>query len=242
MKKFVVLLVVIGMLFCLSGCSGLEELRKQQAFVGENGEILWNGNVYKALPGNEYMYVEFDNEGAVYLTAPDVPVLLSVICMEQFLMPSEDGVLLSEIEPGTYYCREDRYEEMVSRIQKEFTPDLVCYSYEDYPETSYYTLTQEQVEAIEQVAQTVQPTTLGEGMYLEWDYYIDLQECSADMLLRRECGGISVSGSTYYLYRYVNGEEQVFTVPEAYSQVFEEITRAYIEEMAAYEAEMEEFF
>ena len=242
MKKFVVLLVVIGMLFCLSGCSGLEELRKQQAFVGENGEILWNGNVYKALPGNEYMYVEFDNEGAVYLTAPDVPVLLSVICMEQFLMPSEDGVLLSEIEPGTYYCREDRYEDILSRMQEEFVPDVVCYSYKEYPETEYYTLTKEQVETIDLVLQNTEPTVLGDGMYMEWDYFVDLQAYSADRLFCRDSTDISDSGTTYYLHQYTDEQEQVFTVPEAYSQVFAEITRAYIEEMAAYEAEMEEFF
>ena len=90
--------------------------------------------------------------------------------------------------------------------------------------------------------QSVAPTVLGDGMYLDWDYYIDLQACSKDMQFRRDSVRISVSGSTYYLYRYVNGEEQVFTVPETYRAVFEEITRAYVEEMAAYEAEMDDVF
>lgn len=78
-KTVLVLLAVVGMLLCLCGCTGLENMRKNQAFSRENGEILWNGAVYKALPESEYLFVDtgyFDD--TVYLTEPDVPVLLSV--------------------------------------------------------------------------------------------------------------------------------------------------------------------
>lgn len=242
-KSVLVLLTVVGMLLCLCGCTGLENMRKNQAFPGENGEILWNGTAYKTLPDNEYLYVEMsDHLDVVYLTAPDVPVLLSSTFSESQLYTSEDSTFLWKSETDDYYCREDRYEEILSRMQKEFVPDVVCYSYKEYPETEYYTLTKEQVETIDLVLQNTEPTVLGDGMYLEWDYYIDLQAYSADRLFCRDSTDISVSGTTYYLHQYTDEQEQVFTVPEAYSQVFAEITRAYIEEMAAYEAEMEEFF
>ena len=241
-KSVLILLTVVGMLLCLCGCTELENMRKNQAFPGENGEILWNGSVYKALPDSEALYVEDYYEDTVYLTAPDVPVLLSSMFSEALLLPSEDKAFLAVLDTDNYYCREDRYEEIVSRIQEAFVPDLVCYRYTDYPNPKYYTLTQEQEEAITQLQQTVEPTVFSDGMYLDWDYYIDLQECSQDMLFRRERGGISICDSTYYLHRYVDGQEQVFEVPASYSDIFEEITRAHVAEMVAIEAEMEEFF
>lgn len=114
-KTVLVLLTAVGLLLCLCGCSGLENMRKKQAFPGENGEILWNGAVYKALPGNEDFYVETgDYSELVYVTEPDVPVLLSSMFSEMDLYPSGDGVFLEDLDAGIYYCREDRYEEMAA--------------------------------------------------------------------------------------------------------------------------------
>ncbi|MBR3978246.1 MAG: hypothetical protein IKJ94_01320 [Oscillospiraceae bacterium] len=243
-KPVLVLLTAVGLLLSLCGCSGLENMRNKQAFPGEKGEVLWKGTVYKALPGNENFYVETgDYSKLVYVTEPDVPVLLSSMFSEMDLYPSGDGVFLEDLDAGIYYCREDRYEDILRRMQEEFVPELVCYCYTEYPEAeAYYILTEEQVEAIELILQSVAPTVLGDGMYLDWDYYIDLQACSEDMQFRRDSVSISVSGTTYYLHQYTDEQEQVFTVPETYRAVFEEITRAYIEEMAAYEAEMDDVF
>ena len=55
-KPVLVLLMAVGLLLSLCGCSGLENMRNKQAFPGEKGEVLWKGTVYKALPSNENFY------------------------------------------------------------------------------------------------------------------------------------------------------------------------------------------
>lgn len=228
-KTVLVLLAVVGMLLCLCGCTGLENMRKNQAFSGENGEILWNGAVYKALPESEYLFVDTgDFDDTVYLTEPDVPVLLSVFS-EMWLYPSGDNTFLEEPESGIYYCREDQYENMLSRIQGGFILDVVCYSYYTGAGTQYHTLTNEQVEALEFVARNTEPTVLGDGMYLESDEIVGLQVCSKDMLFQRDYASISVSGNAYYLYWYAEGQEQLFAVPEEYRAVFAEIVETCLE-------------
>lgn len=222
MKKFVVLLVALGLLFCLCGCSGLEQMRKQQAFMGDNGEIIWNGSVYQKLPHNDAIYIDTSYDDVVYLTQKDVPVLLSVFAMEQMLFSGKDGILL-EAEAGTYYCREDQYERALQLMTENFTPEFVCFCYYTEEGTEYYTLTQEQVQTLELVAESVEPTVLSDGMYLESEQFIDLQAFSEDMLLWRDYGGISVSGKTYYLYWYNGEKDLLFTVPAEYSSVFAKI-------------------
>lgn len=222
MKKFLVLLIVVGMLFCLSGCSGLEQMRKQQAFLEENGDILWNGCVYKALPDSDVIYVDTDYENTVYLTKKDVPVLLSMFAMEQMLFCGKDGILLESVA-GTNYCREDQHEKVLGLMQNNFAPELVCFSYYTEEGTEYYTLTKEQVQTLELVAKSVEPTVLSDGMYLESEEHIALQAFSGDMLLCRDYAAISVSGNTYYLHWYDGKADLLFAVPEEYRSVFAKI-------------------
>ncbi len=225
-KTVLVLLTVAGVLLCLCGCDALEDMRERQAFPGDNGEILWNGAVYKALPESACLYVETDN--TVYLTEPDVPVLLSIFS-ETPLYASADNAFLESYQTGTYYCREDQYEKMLSRIQGGVILDVVCYSYYTQTGWQYHTLTKEQVEALEFVVRNTEPTVLGDGMYLGNEQFVDLQVCSKDMLFQRDYAGISVSGNAYYLYWYAEGQEQLFAVPEEYRAVFAEIVETCME-------------
>lgn len=222
MKKLVVLLIVVGMLLCLCGCSGLKNMRKQQAFLEENGDVLWNGSVYKALPDSDVIYIDADYENVIYLTKKDVPVLLSVIFMEQLFFCGKDGILLEGNEDRNY-CREDQYERIFALMQGNFAPELVCFCYYTELGTQYHTLTQEQVQTLELVAKHVAPTVLSDGMYLESEEFINLQGFSGDMLLSRDYGAISVSGNTYYLHWYNEKENLLFTVPEEYRSVFAKI-------------------
>ena len=234
-KRGLAMLSVLIMLFSLCGCSALDEMRKGQAFYDENGNILWNGATYKALPYCAYLYCDRDYSSDIYLTETDVPVLLSSTFALEYLYPSTDGLLLSSVYTDSYYCREDKFDALCARLQEPFVPDIVCYSYDLYNEetgefeTRYYTLTQEQVAAVELVTQTVEPMVMGNGWSLDYTWSLWLEECSEDMLLRRNSVDIAASGDTYYLFLYTDEGTLVFTVPEGCNDTFDALVSAYLQ-------------
>ncbi len=236
LKLGLVFLIAAAMLLCLCGCSALDEMRKNQAFYDEEGNILWNGAVYKQLPECESLYIDYNYNANVYLTETDVPVLLSDVFAQDTLSASLNGSFLCSFNgERVLFCREDLYENLLGRIQGEFVPDIVCYSYDVYNEetyeyeTKYYTLTQEQVDVIHLVIETTDPTTMGDGMHLDSDWSLYLEECSEDMLFRRNTVDISLSGATYYLHLYTGEDELLFTVPEGCNAAFDGIVSAFVE-------------
>ncbi len=227
-KRGAVLLVVCAMLLCLCGCDALDRMRQNQGFWGENGEILWNGAVYKELPPDDDLYIKDDMNVVVYVTEPDVPVLLSTFYHGYY--PSKEGLFLSGA--GKYYCREDRYEEIQKRIYETFQPDMICCSVTEYniegeAEEKIYQLTQEQTQMLALILEKEESRTLGDGWYLETDMQVWLWECSEDLLFRRNSIDLAKSGDTYYLYRNTGNRTLVYTVPEGCRDTCEEIFSAY---------------
>lgn len=234
MKRFFSLLLTVLLLCSLSGCKALDEMRENQAYYTENGDILWKGSTYKKLPTSEELWPEFDGEISIYVTESDVPVLLSQThCLSSY-SPSTDGRFLMEdnhIE-DIFYCEASIYEDICTRIRAPFVPEIVCYSY-DVPtedvyewDTAVYTLTQEQVEVITTVVENTEPTVMGDGMALDCLWTLYLEECSQDRLFRRNTMDISYTGSTYYLHLYTDQEELLFTVPSGCNAQFDQITAA----------------
>lgn len=237
-KRILVLLLVAIQIFLLCGCSALEEMREMQGFLNEDGTVTWQGNIYKELPRCDYLNTMFLYETPIYVTEPDVPVLLSMMFSSWNGYASENKQILTSFNiKETNYCIESEYEGICQRIQEPFEPEIVCYYYnvyneetEEFEEASY-TLTQEQLDAINLITETEEPTVLADGMYLEtWDS-IYLLECSADMLFMRDSMEISVStsGSTYYLRLYTDEGDVLFTVPEGCKSIFDDIFKAYID-------------
>ena len=247
-KRIFICLLVLLQFFALSGCSALDEMQKNQAFFNESGDILWNGSTYKKLPSCEELYPTFDGETSVYVTESDVPVLLSSMIYLSSYSPSEDGRILMEdnYEEDIFYCDVSIYEDFCARIRKPFTPEIVCYSY-DVPtenvyewETAVYTLTPEQVEVITTVVENTEPTVLQDGMTLNCLWSVYLEECTEDMLFRRNTMDISYTGSTYYMHLYTDQGELLFTVPAGCNDQFDQITAAQRESYEAWENSWED--
>ncbi len=232
-KRVFAIMLVALQIFLLCGCTALDEMRKNQAFYGEDGNIVWNGNVYKKLPESAYFYPETDYNTMVNVTEADVPVLLSGMFGLAYYYPSADGVFLEDHAEDIYYCEMSVYTQIRDRILGTFEPEIVCYSYYMYDEEAhemearYYTLTQEQVDAVFYVVENVEPTILQEGMSLDCDLSVYLEECSEDMLFRKETMDISRSGSTFYVHQYTDAGTQLFTVPQEYNAVFAKIVEDY---------------
>lgn len=241
-RRIFVLFLAAMLIFVLCGCDALDEMRQNQAYFDADGNILWNGSVYKKLPACEHLFPLIDYNTSVFVTEAGVPVLLSGILSLSDCSPSYDGSLLEEYDFGenVYYCEASAYEQLRDRILAPFTPDIICYSYDVYDEdtyefeTKYYTLTQEQVAAVANVVENTEPTVMQEGMYLDCDWSVYLDECSEDMLLRRNTMDISYAGSTYYVHQYTDNGMLLYAVPEDCNAIFGEIVKAYLEAESAY--------
>lgn len=232
MKRICAVLLVVLQLFLLCGCSALEEMRDNQAFY-DAGKIVRNGVTYQLLPSCEDLSPTVDYTRLIYVTAPDVPVLLSTIYANEVLRVSEDGDFLVNISDDSIYCRQDLHQQLSQRIRDGFTPAVFCYSYEVYEEDTWdyteerYTLTDEQVDVLELITSTVEPQTMGDGWSLDYDWSVTLEGCSEDMLFRRSEMDIAYTGRSYYLVLYTDTETLAFAVPDGCNDQLDKITEAH---------------
>ncbi len=251
MKKYLRILsalcLVCLLIPTLCGCAMVDELRESRATYDGDGNILWNGTVYKKLPINEDFCPE-TNHSEVYVADEDVPVLLLSTYGDQMLTADKEKLFLEhnsymderyELAP-VYYCREDRYDEFFKKIRYGFPIETVCYHYGYYDEEKMeyiekeYHLTDEQRSTIEKIMTTVKPTQSGEGWYLDYEWMVSLYDCTEDMLFQRYAMDVCVSGKTYYLRVDDERHTYFYQVPEEYETVFGQIMDAY---MAANELE-----
>lgn len=239
MKKVIriIALVLTISLVAVSSCScnALDTLKANHGYWNNNGGIILGENEYKLLPYNEYFIPEKMNYNTeITITAKDVPVLAGVF-VGMYGYISDDGLIIELRDEVDYYCRADKYDEILNRINGDLQFDNYSYSYAALNEegewsTSWYTLTNEQKAVVDNVLNTVTPTVLPNNMNIEYDYCIYLEECSSDMLFRRELTEIGYTDGKYYLIDYSADEGTLLTeVPAEYNSVFEKICERYRE-------------
>ena len=120
LKTVAVILLVCSMLFAVTGCNYIDEMRANQGFWQKDGSILFRGSEYILLPACEQLDPEWD-DAWIYITEPDVPVLLSDK-FGDWVDVSENGYfILATYENGgtdlSVYCRKDKYEEIKDYIE-----------------------------------------------------------------------------------------------------------------------------
>lgn len=211
--KFSVLIIALLMLcLCLTGCSELDTMREQQAFWTEKGSvdsITYNGIEYKILPGNNHPIPMGYKHNPIFVTDPDVPVLLSNE-FSTYMNLSDDGNFLTgfvypnptydnvsaytTLTKTTYisgegaeatYCKADIYDEVVAKINEGIEYTSYCYQYWIYDEKTesdecyYYYLTDEEADAVNKVVEEVKPVFDSEIPY-ETLWLAQLEKISED--------------------------------------------------------------
>ena len=231
-KKLLALCLVLVLVCVLCGCDALDELRAQRAQYKWNN-ILYQDVTYKKLPICPALNPELDNERPVYVVDPEVPLLLITTEADATFYQSKDGNFLLQRSSEAVYVREDMYDQMYDVIMRGWEYTKTAYEYMEYDEDwnyelKTYTLTAEQVEALEFLTQNVEPTTLEDGMYMQRDWTITLQESSEDGYFVRSGGKIVGVGNAYYLViQDAKLREQYFKVPAGMVSTFDDITAAY---------------
>ncbi len=122
MKKLKLILPLFILLFLLCSCGSLDEMKSQHALDYGNGIIEYDSATYKRIEEDEMGevgYFSIDRDKDLYITAPDVPVLLSqfqIVKHPPFI--NADHTIICD-SMGDYYILEDRYDEILATIQNE---------------------------------------------------------------------------------------------------------------------------
>ena len=150
-RQFAAILALLAIVFCLVGCDALDEMREAHAVYTSMDPpytITYKDATYKALQCPQIadkgiMWAEW----RVFVTAPDVPVLLSAQVGQRFGIDSEEKFLTNYGE--IVYVREDVYDAAVAELKLEdpFTEFKLRWIDEDHRSQSY-TLTAAEADII----------------------------------------------------------------------------------------------
>lgn len=231
-------MILSVLLLCsvFTGCNRLDEMRQAHATKNEDGNIVLNGNEYKYVPfASRTSLFNFDlaPSSDIYVTEPDVPVLLSENFYENFGAVSEDGkyLYIYNVDYNSVpYCRADEYDNLIERLEAPFEPEVLAYpySYYDYDNgeeiNGTYVLTEDEQKAVESVMLSVEPVQLENYSEYNADDYIYIYECSEDLIFNRKVLTIEIKGGRYAVATDIgNGITEVRRVPAELSKVFQNI-------------------
>lgn len=241
-KQVLCVLLAVGLCLGLCGCNALDEAKANHALWQADGSIRMNGHTYRLLPACEELAPDFPwhYEDIYHLTEEDVPVLAASFVGEA-IDKSVDGVFLHvfvedrDTYDSVYYCREDRYEDIVRRIEAGFTTDKIVYFYDKVDPQTYesetvaYTLTADQRRAVEE-ALDEEPVPMDEEFYP--DNYVPLMESSQDLLFNRELAHVALLDGEYYLLD--PDWAWAYPIPDSLQSTYGDIMKTYIDAEDAY--------
>lgn len=242
MKKIVKIVALISilcvMMSALSGCSYIDDLRQGKVVLDENGNLIYKDNVYIKL--EEYcdeLYIDYDfnKELEMYISKEEEPVLYGYFKMD-FCSLSKDEILIEDFD-GEIYCREDKYDSVVDKIENGFTPKKYMYTYEVYKEGSFLDyeweekiryLTESDLAKAKEVFASVPPIENGANMINNSDYYVEVYGCTEDLMFRDYVFDIFYLDGKYYLQtedEYYN--PLVYEVLAKYNKDFKKMIKEY---------------
>ena len=166
MKKLTLILSVTILALLLSGCGLLDEMRSQHAFDHGNGTLEYNNATYQyvdlaTLDLKDYTdYLPIEHGKDLYITAPDVPVLLSQMGIYKHYPYVNSGETIIDYG-GKYYVREDRYEDVISQLQEGI--EYTKYKYYLGEDTFYFT--DAQTKTLQAFIKETTPVTTSDNFY-----------------------------------------------------------------------------
>lgn len=233
-KRGAALLVILLLVLGLCGCDALDAMREAQTQYGEDGSILYKGVAYMLLPESEYLSPEYEVWEEIYVTDPDVPVLLSQAIYIERLAVSLDGNFLISMSDQAVYCREELYDSVFDQIVNGFEVAAMQYEYSVYDEEvgihrrQTYTLTQEQWDTVYEVLETVEPVEVGRDWSINGQWYLYLYECSQDGFFKKGAMELVASENSYTLMLEDGEQTLAYLIPTEYKAVFAQIISTYV--------------
>ena len=199
-------------------------MRARHALRQDENTILWNGNTYRLVPDfQRELLVSDDYSGEVYITAPNVPVLLSRHLNENMASSQGDGVILLEYSgEDRVYCRADRYDSLVAAIEADAPAVRYYYTYFDATsnDTQIYYLSEEQIRVLEAAWSEAVPMDSSE---VRSQSAVTLFAATEDGWFREYVIDMEYGEDVYYFYNSFGDTFESAQVPAKYNSVFAEI-------------------
>ena len=240
MKRGLCLLLVVLLCFSLTGCLALDDMRKYHATLQKDGTLLLDGQIYVPLPYCEEFTPPMGAGSYVYVTEPDVPVLLADTFAITYYTISETAVVGKNRivgDAGRYYCVKEDYDALDALIQDGADLSKMQYYYGKFDEKEgLYTeetvfLSEEQVNAVKRVLATVEPFDATDMYYEE---VVSLNWCSEDGLFSKFAFDLCKYNGHYALVQWEKDTPIFCEAPAEYNAIFAEIMRPYLENGVAF--------
>lgn len=244
MKRIVKVIALISVICIIvtmfSGCNLISELRENRVFLNENGDLVHKDAVYKKLENSDELHFEYNyaDERTYYVLKKDEPILYGPLS-SRFCDISADKIFIDYYDEGIY-CREDKYEYVKERIKKGFIPEKYIYTYDveidsdgwfdsfTY-ETKIHYMTDFDMKIINEIFAHSRVLSNSSDFGYNNDYWVEIYECSEDLLFRRQSFDILSLDGKYYLQKWYNNEVLVYEVPKAHNKTFEKIIKDYVD-------------
>lgn len=242
-KILVILALVATMCLCLCGCDELDEMKAQHAtWTNENNRdsITYNDDQYKLIPSNLTHNLKTSPTGIkldpVYVTEPDVPVLLSqdectALCTNKdktLIFGNDDDI----DQTFMLYCRSDIYDEVLEKIESGIKYDGYGFSYQILDEEDggftedFYTFDSYQNDVINEIESTCKKNHF-DKLYEPGVYVTTLTRISDNKLFYsnyRDVYYYNETGKYYLIENNIDkGTSSVIEIPKEYNDTFDEI-------------------
>ncbi len=218
MKKLMLVVPLLLLALLLSGCGLLDDMRAQHALEYDDGTIKYNNKIYKrideeSLQTEKLQEFSIDFGKNLYITEPDVPVLLSQMGIHKWLpYVSSDGSIICSYT--AYYVREDRYEDIIAQFTNgiEYTKYLYYLSEEVY-------LTPDQTATLQQLLKESTPVKTADSYYPKDSLAIYME--SADGLFEKYAFELIGDDNGYGILDYNTG--MLYPATEEYNALLQSL-------------------
>ena len=233
MKKCIKCLKIVPLMmllmFTLSGCVSLQDLRDDHAVWKDSKKktIIWQEKEYVFLTdiSESYFSPDFNLDDYINITEKDVPVLLSRYD-GSFGYVSTDGKFINLYEQ--IYCIENEYEEMKQLLQNP--PEINRFAYQYYANDEYSTacfeiLEEEETKILEQILQECTDSYYETDFYEETMFIAEICKCSENKLFSMYLDtDINRNEDGKYIFcKYAEDYYGTAVIPDKYQDTIEEI-------------------
>lgn len=250
LKRLLCLTLIIALCLSLGGCRQLDAMKSRHATWMDNGNILWNDHVYIPLYTDatvgDYEYAEelnWEGSEVIYVTKPDVPVLLSKRLGTNGY-PGAGGMLLEvnsyivtlhnpeEYEYiNTIYCRADMHNWALDALQNGYEIQEYGYYFYDYEtgEETRGSFTNAQRQAIEDTLHNVTPADSYQNEHYDYyDHSLTISAYSTAHLFSQALGELFYNNGQYCIEQSAYDDDgnysgKTYAIPKKYNALFEEL-------------------
>ena len=119
LKKIMAVCLASFMLFSVTGCEAIREMKEQQAFWAQEGKtdrIEWNGHTFRRYEGmdDRYAISMSVTSSRGYVTEKEIPALLQDLYGRLYVMSPDQCIM--QVDYDMLYIREDVYDEAVKAL------------------------------------------------------------------------------------------------------------------------------